>query len=593
MNISSGIAPESAFESEPRSFIRVRAAVTFLPQFILSRALPSSLPLRGHVAFHFQIPTIALLILVGACICPLLSAQVSQPIPWTEQLEFRSNFTSRQYLIQVGLPRNYDPTQRNYPVVYQLDGISDFAKTLTSSRALEYDHAIPPAIVVGITYSGSNPDYSDLRARDFTPFQISGLSGSGQANRFLNTIRFEIIPLIERSYAVDPAQRILMGHSLGGLFTGYALLYSPQLFTGYVISSPSFSISNFRFVNEVASRGSGLNGRGLKVRITTGASESATHREGAQRFYDSLQALNLSNFDVALSFSPSERHSSVSQVAYSEGLPEVFQPTITPVNLGAGAPTNWFNTRPTFNHTIDKIHREQSSPIGFPTKVSILEPAGESNNGTARGVIYLLDGQWDLHLAFSSYLSLKSDSELTNLTRAAIEWEGPLTGGLKRRDFDLTPTDPAGNGDHGGGAAFRELMRDRLIPAVEAELTIDHGFRLLMASEKAGLWGLQDLLSADPQFDRYLLVSPSVDWDEDWILQLEEQRAASSAPLNAKVRIYTGAREKVSPAVANFVARLKVRQHSGLDIDIIVLENLGYAQAKLVAYHKGLRTMGR
>lgn len=523
----------------------------------------------------------------------LIQAEESLPIPWTEQHQFTSAFTSRQYLIQVGLPRNYHPDQHRYPVIYQLDGHADFAKTLMISRALEYDHAIPPSIVVGITYGGNNPNYSDLRARDLTPFQIGALPGSGQANRFLNTIRSEIIPLVERNYAVDTSERILMGSSLGGLFTGYTLLYSPELFSGYVISSPSFSISNYRFVDEVASRGVNLNGRGIKARITTGGSESEPHRDGAQRFFDALQSLGLSNFEVELSFSPFERHASVSQVSYYEGLPEVFQPRLTPLIDGPGDPINWFRSRPLLNHSVDKVARVISTATGFPSKVMIQHPAGDANNGTARGVLYLLDAQWDLHLAFSSYETMVSDSELVNLTLVGIDWDGASTDVLRRRDHDFTPTDPNESGNFGGASEFHELMRNRLIPAAEAELTVDHGYRILMASEKAGLWGLQDLLSAQPQFDRYLLVSPSVDWDDDWILALEAQRAADPTPLNAKVRIYTGRREEISPAVINFVQRLKARQHSGLDVELIVVEDAGYAQAKLIGYHKGLRIIGR
>lgn len=580
-------------ESELPSVRQVRALVRCLPSVSSVRGLVRSIVLGGIAQPRQRTFPLALVLLTIFGATASVRAEVSLPIPWTEQHQFTSVFTSRQYLVQVGLPRNYDPINRRYPVIYQTDGHAHFAKTLMISRALEYDHAIPPSIVVGITYAGNDPDYASLRIRDLTPLPISGLSESGHADKFLNTIKSEVIPLIERNYPVDTSQRILMGSSFGGLFTAYALLYSPQTFTGYVISSPSFWQENFHFVEAVASRGGNLNGRGIKARINTGASESERHREGAQRFYDALLALNLNDFDLELSFAPSERHSAVAQVSYYRFLPEVFQPSLSPLIEAPGDPINWFPTHPSHRHTVDKVTRVVSNTTGFPNKLLIEQPAGDSNSGTARGVMYLLDAQWDLHLAFSSYQTMVSDSELTNLTRVGIEWEGSSTDVLRRRDHDLTPTDPDGNGDFGGATDFQALMRDQLIPAAEAELTVNRGYRILMASEKAGLWGLQDLLSENPLFDRYLLVSPSVNWDNEWILALEAQRAASSAPLNAKVRIYTGSREKTSPAVVNFVQRLKSRQHSGLDVEVIQLDDAGYAQAKLIGYHKGLRLLGR
>jgi len=58
-----------------------------------------------------------------------------------------------------------------------------------------------------------------------------------EANKFLDFIASEVIPVVEKGYHVGT--RILYGHSFGGGFTIYALLNKPQLFDAYIASSPS------------------------------------------------------------------------------------------------------------------------------------------------------------------------------------------------------------------------------------------------------------------------------------------------------------------------------------------------------------------
>jgi alpha-beta hydrolase superfamily lysophospholipase len=46
------------------------------------------------------------------------------------------------------------------------------------------------------------------------------------------------LPTVDRDYRTRP-YRVLIGHSLGGLFARYALMNRPEVFNGYLIISPS------------------------------------------------------------------------------------------------------------------------------------------------------------------------------------------------------------------------------------------------------------------------------------------------------------------------------------------------------------------
>ena len=263
---------------------------------------------------------------------------VEVAIAETQVHEFTSAYTGRLYQLRIGLPRNYDPANRRYTVVYQLDGQWDFDRVFPLTRGMEMDHRMEPVIVAAITYGGVNPDYGTLRALDYAAVSAGD---AGETGKFLKTLRNEIIPLVEANYACRTEERVLMGSSYGGLFTCYALLHAPDLFTGYVASSPSLWVDNSIMVQQAQALGPTLAGRGLRVRIITGANEAYSQQNGAQQFYNTLNTLRPSGLDLTLTFAPDERHGAVAQVAYDDGLPEVLAPKLVMFPIGSGEPVGW------------------------------------------------------------------------------------------------------------------------------------------------------------------------------------------------------------------------------------------------------------
>ncbi len=133
---------------------------------------------------------------------------------------------------QVHLPDSYRwAKDRRYPVLYLLDGQSDFVHTAASVGFLAAKGDIPEMIVVGIT--------STVRVRDFTqtdwPSMWVGGGGAANFKRFLST---ELIPRIDGAYRTD-GFRVLSGHSAGGQFVLYCLTSEPSLFKAYIALSPS------------------------------------------------------------------------------------------------------------------------------------------------------------------------------------------------------------------------------------------------------------------------------------------------------------------------------------------------------------------
>jgi hypothetical protein len=130
------------------------------------------------------------------------------------------------------LPPSYDRSSaRRYPVVYVLDGETQFAHAAAEIAFLEDHGEIPEVIVVGIT--------STVRVRDFTQTDWpKAWVGGGGAEKFRTFLASELIPVIEHAYRTD-GFRILVGHSAGGQFALYSLTVDPQLFQAILAISPS------------------------------------------------------------------------------------------------------------------------------------------------------------------------------------------------------------------------------------------------------------------------------------------------------------------------------------------------------------------
>ena len=177
-----------------------------------------------------------------------MALAVSLPNTRVENIKATSNGV--EYKLYVGLPSNYDSTSDRYPVLYLLDADYSFPVAQTMIKHLSERKRLRPMIVVAIACEGCDTYESDRyrmnRTRDYTPrFSATGGYGpefqkvSGGAPKFLQFIREQLIPRIDRDYRTIPGQRGIVGHSYGGLFATWVLLTAPDTFSHYIIVSPS------------------------------------------------------------------------------------------------------------------------------------------------------------------------------------------------------------------------------------------------------------------------------------------------------------------------------------------------------------------
>lgn len=245
-------------------------------------------------------------------------------IPGSLMRTLKSAHTGRDYDLYIQLPDgNAQNKEKKYPVLYVLDGQWDFKLLDSVYGGLHYDKFVPEMIIVGITYSGPNPNYDVLRARDYTPAPESRRPGTGDAPKFLSFLKTELLPFIETNYRGDASRRVLMGSSLGGLFTLYAMFTEPGLFSGYVSASPAVSYGDrFLFKQEAGYAGKH---RELPARLflSVGGAEDLT--APVKEFMQVLGRRGYKGLKLETRVIEGERHAGNKPEAFNRGLRFVFQ----------------------------------------------------------------------------------------------------------------------------------------------------------------------------------------------------------------------------------------------------------------------------
>lgn len=175
-----------------------------------------------------------------------LSTQAQTPTPSKtpfvlgETVQLYSEALHENRVLNVYLPPGYSPdSTRKYPVIYLLDGSADedfiHIVGLVQFGTFPWVQQLPESIVVGI----ANVD----RKRDFTwPSQNADdqkeVPQAGGSTAFIRFIATEVQPYVEGHYRTDTV-RTLIGQSLGGLLATEILFKQPELFSHYILVSPS------------------------------------------------------------------------------------------------------------------------------------------------------------------------------------------------------------------------------------------------------------------------------------------------------------------------------------------------------------------
>lgn len=175
-----------------------------------------------------------------------------------------SKIMGKDYELYISFPSGYSTKDTiSYPVLYALDGKSTIRFIDQINKGFSSIKKIEDVIIVGINPGIDRKSTAINRYYDYTisvdtikerktdkKYGVpEGTVKTGGAAKFLESIKSEIVPFIDKNYKTNN-DRGIIGHSLGGLFTAYCLINSDGYFTRFGISSPSLYWNNEELLNQ-------------------------------------------------------------------------------------------------------------------------------------------------------------------------------------------------------------------------------------------------------------------------------------------------------------------------------------------------------
>ncbi|MEM9722730.1 MAG: alpha/beta hydrolase-fold protein [Bacteroidota bacterium] len=257
--------------------------------------------------------------LVSAFSFPLLSQHSLHPTVIGTKDSIYSKILVENRPFYIHLPESYQTGTRDYPIIFVLDGESNFHHTTATVDFLSNCLHIPEMIVVGIPNTGS-------RTRDLTPptSEIKDWPRAGGADNMLAFIRDELIPHIDNSFRTHP-YKVLIGHSFGGLFALHTLIHHPGTFNAYIAISPSLWWDEQELVL-AQSKGFFQKNPDVSGHLyMTMGNEGGKMLGGALKFTAMLEEQGTQNFLWHFEQMPEESHSSVPLLSTYKGLEFIFE----------------------------------------------------------------------------------------------------------------------------------------------------------------------------------------------------------------------------------------------------------------------------
>ena len=177
-----------------------------------------------------------------ACSEPLKTSTVSDNVE-VLPYQFVMPGLDRKRSIRLYLPPSYQTSEKRYPVVYMHDGQNLFDNLTANESEWGVDESLNQLaekngielIVVGVDNGG------DFRMNELSPW-VNKRFGEAQGRQYMDFIVEVVKPFIDTNFRTrtDRLHTAIMGSSMGGLISHYAVHAYPHVFSKAGIFSPSY-----------------------------------------------------------------------------------------------------------------------------------------------------------------------------------------------------------------------------------------------------------------------------------------------------------------------------------------------------------------
>ena len=235
------------------------------------------------------------------------------------RMRFKAAPMGEEKVVYISLPPGYEKGSFRYPVCYILDGRSYFEPFAGVVKYLYFYEMIPEMIVVAVASGDRLKEFTYTKANEKTgDWPTSG--GAETLRKFLSD---ELIPYINTSFRTQPF-KILVGHSLAGLFAVETLSRHPNLFEAIIAMSPSLYWNQYEWLMDAENFLKRIHGQ-KRFLFISGETKDKDETDNLDQFKDLVLKRASSSFFYDYRCFPEETHVSVGLPALFYSLKQLFQ----------------------------------------------------------------------------------------------------------------------------------------------------------------------------------------------------------------------------------------------------------------------------
>lgn len=266
-----------------------------------------------------------------------------------------------------------------------------------------------------------------------------------------------------------------------------------------------------------------------------------------------------------------------------------------------------------FKHPFDiKLYDLPRSANGIEYQLFIRAPLRPPADGEKSSVFYFLDAVSNMTPAALMSYNYEFFNYIPSAYFVGIGYKNEAGGVWKEenRTRDYTPTEfvpPAGHflensrkdwEGSGGAPAFFDVVENEIMPFVENTFDVDETDRVLVGKSTSGLGATYALLNRPALFNRYVIVSPAIWWDdwlmprEDrWVMRAARQTAKTEYPRETRVYFAVGEAEERLDLVTDLYVlanSLRKRGNPNLKVNLEVLPGEQHEGVFPAAFMRGI-----
>jgi hypothetical protein len=224
-------------------------------------------------------------------------------------------------------------------------------------------------------------------------------------------------------------------------------------------------------------------------------------------------------------------------------------------------------------------------------------PMGYSSSQKTYPVLYVLDGDYAFGITKGITDLLMIGKEIKGIIVIGISYGKGVFAWSIKRTRDLTPSHDTifAKGQNTGGADnFLKFVQYELFPAVNRNYRTITDSSAICGESLGGLLNSYILWKQPEMFKGYIIISPSLIWDNKSVLKLESEYFVNHKELNKVVYIAYGSLDSkeviISPAT-ELIQMIQTHDYKGLRLITRVFEGETHMSVPSVAITNGLKTL--